>query len=571
MKVDMNIVMTITYTIIFFIAVITIVLINKRRKVKACERTIANLEFEKNVIASTSIASELDKVETIIKNEKSEEKFNNWVARYNSLKEERLPNLDDMIIDLELLLDKKDYSSFHIAEAKAEIELYKTKNANDSLMLEIQEVNSSEEKYRTLITKLKTKYRELSNIFANTKEEYGEIAETIDLQFENIERRFQDFEAFMERNEYSEVVHIVKAIDTMIDHMAAIIEETPDLVLLATKLIPKKIEQITEIYEKMIDEDYSLNYLNITYNMEESIKNINLVMDRIRVLNLEDCLLDLKTMTTYLDSLFEDFDREKIARRDYETNYPSFSDRLLKTNQIFADIFKQIESVKNTYSLTDEELETFEMVNSNLEELNKEAKKTAKSLKGKKIPYTEANIVLQEESLKLKSIEEALDNSLRSLGNMYDDEQRAREQLDDIQELLACAKIGRRGYKLPAANQLYYVQLSEANDSIAEVIKELSKKPIDIKTLNMRVDTARDLALKVYVTTGRVIVDASTCEDLIVYANKYRTTHQKIDEAIYEAEKIFNKGDYGHCLDVIISSLELVEPDIKEKYHEIRQ
>ncbi len=570
MKVDMNIVMNITYTVIFFIAVIALIYINKRRKINSCIKTIENLEFEKNIIASSSIASELDKVETIIKNEKAEEKYNNWVKRYNEIKEERIPRLDDMIIDLELLLDKKDYSSFHIAEAKAEIELYKTKNANDTLMLEIQEVNSSEEKYRTIITKLKAKYRELINIFNNTKEEYGEIADTIDLQFENIERRFQDFESFMERNEYSEVVHIVKALDTMIDHMTIIVEQTPDLILLATRLIPKKIEQITEKYEKMLDDDYSLNYLNITYNMEEAIKNINLIMDRIRVLNLEDCLFELKTMISYLDSLFEDFDREKIARKNYEANYPPFSERLLKTNRTFADIFKQIESVKNTYSLTEEEINTFERVNSSLEELNKETKQNLKALDKKKIPYSEASIAMQEVSTKLKEIEEALDNSLRSLGNMYDDEQRAREQLDDIQELLACAKVERRKVKLPTVEQLHYVQLSEANEAISEVIKELSKKPIDIKILNTRVDTARDLALKVYASTGRVMLEAGSCEELIVYANKYRASHQKIDEEIKVAEREFFKGDYKDCIAVVLKSLELVEPDIRERCHEIR-
>lgn len=569
MKVDMNLVITITYTIVFLLAVIVIIFINKARKKNSYKKTIENLEYEKNVISSTSISSELDKVETIVKNERSEEKYNTWVERYNDIKDNRLPNLNEMIIDLEILLDKKDYRNFDIAEAKAEIELYKIKNANDSLMKEIQDVNSSEEKYRTIITKLKAKYRELNNIFNNTKEDYGEIADNIDLQFENVERRFQDFESFMERNEYNEVIHIVKAIDTMIAHMATIVEETPDLVLLATKLIPKKIEQITSIYENMLADDYPLDYLNITYNMEEAIKNINLIMDRIRVLNLDDCLFELKTMTAYLDSLFEDFDRERIARKDYEAAYPGFEKRLKKTNKIFTEIFKQIESVKNTYALAEDELSALNSVNLNLEDLNNDLRKNLKLLAKGKIPYSETNTYLLDASNKLKSIEEILESSLKSLGNMYDDEQRAREQLEDIQELLACAKVERRTFNLPTLEPMYHVQLSEANEAIVEVIRELSKKPIDIKTLNTRVDTARDLALKVYTSTGKVVTEASFCEDLIVYANKYRTTHQKVNEGLSEAEKMFYKGEYNNCLELALKTLELVEPGIKERYNEV--
>ncbi len=48
----------------------------------------------------------------------------------------------------------------------------------------------------------------------------------------------------MENNEYSEVVHIVKALDTMISHMGIVVSEVPNLVLLAEELIPRRILEI---------------------------------------------------------------------------------------------------------------------------------------------------------------------------------------------------------------------------------------------------------------------------------------------------------------------------------------
>ena len=46
----------------------------------------------------------------------------------------------------------------------------------------------------------------------------------------------------MEKNDYTEVVHIVKALDAMIDHMQIIVDETPDVLLMAKQLIPKRIK-----------------------------------------------------------------------------------------------------------------------------------------------------------------------------------------------------------------------------------------------------------------------------------------------------------------------------------------
>ena len=46
--------------------------------------------------------------------------------------------------------------------------------------------------------------------------------------------------------------------------------------------------------------------------------------------------------------------------------------------------------------------------------------------------------------------------------------------------------------------------LAEAGEAIREIIKELDKKPIVIKILNIRVDTARDLVFKIYNKTNDI-------------------------------------------------------------------
>ena len=86
-----------------------------------------------------------------------------------------------------------------------------------------------------------------------------------------------------------------------------------------------------------------------------------------------------------------------------------------------------------------------------------------------------------------------------------------------------------RCYKLPVITDDYFVQLSEANEAIIEVVNELQKKPIVIKTLNTRVDTARDLVLKLYNTTNELVKTALLAVMSIVYGNRYRSTYEEID------------------------------------------
>lgn len=559
-----NKVIIVTTIVLIIIAMIVIFIIYKKNQKKKIAQYIEELDREKNMIESAPIFSELSKVEMIIKNDKIEEKYNEWKERFEKIKEEYIDKINDMVIDLDVS-DKKKYKEYQLKITNTEIEIAKAKKLTETLLDEIKEITLSEEKYRSIIIKLKTRYRELNNSFDIHKKEYGEIQEIIELQFENIEKRFQDFEEHMEKNEYNEVVHIVKAIDSMVDHMGIVIAEVPDLVLLSGKLIPKRLEQIKEIYDEMLAKEYPLEYLQIPYNIDETNKKVNDILARIKVLNLEDCMFELRTILEYLDSLFVDFENEKNSRKAFEENKVTFDKKLTKVNGIVSDIYDQLDEIKSLYDLKDEDVSIIDDVNIKLIDINKRYRNSLKELKKLQIPYSKILTELEDYGNNLKAVEEELDVSLKSLGNMYEDEVRAREQLDEIQELLKQSKLKMRSYKLPLITNEYFVQLSEANDAILEIIKELDRKPIVIKTLNTRVDTARDLVLKFYNTNNETIKFAKLSEMAIVYGNRFRSSYESVEQALNQAEILFYKGNYRRSLEISTKTIDSIEDNFSKK------
>lgn len=550
--------------VIALVIVIIILHFIRQFEMKYYRDKIKELEKQRNIVASTPVLLELSKVEPIIKNDKMEEKYNKWHDAFISLKENRLTLIDDMLIDLDIYIDKRDYKSCGYSMAKIEIEIYKVREAAEHLLEEIKDITLSEEKYRAIVTKLKTKYRELNKDFQDHKQLYEQMQEPITMQLENIERRFLDFEKVMDNNDYAEVVHIVKALDTMIGHIEIIVKEVPDVLLMANQIIPQRIKEVKTNYDEMIKQGYPLDYLNIDYNLEETRKNVDSVLDKVNVLNLEGCMFDLKTMLEYLDSLFIDFEKERLARKVYEEVESDFSKKIEKTNKLVCDIYEQLDDIKKMYDLGDEDVEIIHNVNKSLVVINDDYKKMLAKVAAKSSPYTALNKEIEELTVRLSDMEDELDKSLKSLGNMYDDEVRAREQLDEIQEFLKQCKNKMRTYKLPVITDNYFVQLSEANEAICEVIKELEKKPIVIKTLNTRVDTARDLVLKLYNTTNEMIRMAQCAEIAIVYGNRYRD-YEEVDTGLDDARNKFFVGDYKKSLDIAIRTISLVDDDISKK------
>ncbi len=551
--------------VIALIIVIVILHIVKKAEVRYYKNKVKNLEIQRNMVASTPVLVELSKVESIIKNDKLEEKYAKWQDRFNEIREKRLAIIDDMLIDLDIYVEKKDYKSCDYRIASTEIEIYKVREAAEHLLEEIKDVTLSEEKYRSIVIKLKSKYRSLNREFQEHRELYDFMQEAVELQLENIEKRFLDFEKVMEANEYSEVVHICKALETMTDHMEILISELPDILLMANKVIPNRMKEVEATYKEMVDDGYVLDYLNINYNIEESKKNIEGIIDRVKLLNLQGAMFDLKTMLEYYDSLFVDFEKERLSRKVYEEVIIDFQNRLEKTNTLVKEVFEQLDDIKALYDLNDEDINTIQEVNKTLVVINDDYHKLIGKDEAKSSPYSVLNEEVESLSNRLIVMEGEFDQALKTLGHMYDDEVHAREQLEEIQEFLKISKDAIRNYKLPIITDHYFVQLSEANEAILEVIKELDKKPIVIKTLNTRVDTARDLVLKLYNTTTDMIKTAQLAEMAMIYGNRYRDKFEEVDKGLLDAEKAFFKGNYKEALDISIKTTSIVDENIYRK------
>ena len=305
------------YILTIIIVIIVLALISKRDKNKL-KKEIDELEKEKNLIISASMLSELNKVEALVNNDEMKVKLDDWHKRFNEIKDVELPKITDEINEIEELYEDKDYKELKNIMLKVDFELNNLKTKAEFLLDEIKDVTLSEERNREVITKLKATYRDIYSTYKDYEEEYSIIKVPLELQFENVDKLFQAFEVTMEKNAYTEVGRIVKAIADIIDNLKVVIDETRPIVNLGKNLIPKKIDDIKNIADKMTKEGYNLEYLNIDYNIDEANKKIQDIFQRLNVLNIEDSLFELKTMHDYFDSLYNDFDKEKVSKRIYE-------------------------------------------------------------------------------------------------------------------------------------------------------------------------------------------------------------------------------------------------------------
>ena len=552
------------YILTIIIVIIVLNLINRKEKNKL-KKEIDKLETEKNLVISASMLSELNKVEALVNNDEMKEKFEDWKKRFNDIKDIEMPKITDSINEIEELYENHNFKELKGMLLKVDFDLNNLKTKASFLLDEIKDVTLSEERNRETIIKLKAQYRDIVSTYKDYENEYELIKTPLELQFENVDKLFHAFEASMEQNAYTEVGKIVKAVADIIDNLKIVIEETRPIINLGKNLIPKKIEDIKNIAEKMTREGYNLEYLNIDYNIEEANKKIQDIFQRLNVLNIEDSLFELKTMHDYFDSLYNDFDKKKISKKIYENYNRSILIKAKKKKKINNELYKKIDDIKYSYDLNDEEVSVIIEIKEEIMNIRASYDKIVGIARSHVLSYSKLAKEMENINSKLVKTEEKLNGALKNLGSLKEDELRAREQLEEIKKILNQTKEKIRSFKLPTIPKNYYVELAEAMEAINELVKALDKRPISIKILNLRVDTARDLVLKVYNTINETIKTAKMAETAIVYGNRYRVTNKEVDFGLIKAENNFLKGNFKNSLENAINAINLVEPGIYKR------
>ncbi len=552
------------YIFTMVVVVIVLVFMDKRYK-RILNDEINELEREKNLIISSNILTELNKVEVLVNNADLKKKYKNWVKRFENIRDKEIPKITDEIIELQNDYNEKDYPKLKKGLLDVELKINYLKTKADFLLDEIREITLSEERNRETITKLKADYREIRSLYSANEKDYEIIKKPLELQFENVDKLFSAFEDAMEKNEYLEVSKMVKAIDDIIGNLKVVIKETKTIVNFGSVLIPKKVADIDSIYHKMKLEGYNLEYLNIEYNIEEANKKVQDVFSRLNVLNVVDSVFELKTILDYFDSLYNDFDKEKLTKTLYEDYKRSILIKASKLEKINNELYRKIDDIKYSYDLSDDEVAVIGEIKEEFSSIRSSYDHVVEMERNKTLAYSRLNHEMEILNNKLAKNEEKLNVALRTLGSLKEDELRARDQLDEIKDILTQAKEKVRSYKLPVIPKNYYIELSEATLAINEMVKELDKRPISIKTLNLRVDTARDLVLKVYNTINETVKTAKMAETAIVYGNRYRVSNRDVDLGLTKAENLFYKGNFKNSLENAITAINVIEPGIHKR------
>ena len=130
----------------------------------------------------------------LVKTDDLKQKLEDWDETFREIKEDKIDALTDLISEADFFVEKKDYSSAVKKIASIEINLETLKKRTDNLLEEIKVITNSEERNRSIVTKLKAIYREAESKYERTKKDYYPLEEYVEDKLYEIDQEFKKFE-----------------------------------------------------------------------------------------------------------------------------------------------------------------------------------------------------------------------------------------------------------------------------------------------------------------------------------------------------------------------------------------
>ncbi|MFQ6862876.1 MAG: septation ring formation regulator EzrA [Beduini sp.] len=551
--------------LVVLIALIIAFFVYRSMKLKKYRKEVLELDGEINSIKSMPIQYRLGRVKKIALNDEGlVEKYEQFLERNDALntllKEEVAFAINE--IDEQLYFRRLSKVKGKLVSLKLLVEKYK-KDATE-LLADIETITEIENEQRVVIIKLKEKYRELAANFENVKYKIDEYVPAVGESLVTLEQEFSELEEMMNAQLYAEANEKCAKLTETIDFLAVNVRDLPTYVSISRNYIPKRFSEITKRMESMNENGFCLERLNATTRFNKMQMELESALKDMQDLKIEAVGSTLEVITTEINELMKDFEQEEAAHNEYLTIWKDIFNKISEVHEDYKYAITEYKKLHERYIIEDLHLD-IEQSYPELEIILDETKSLEHLIQSKDFSYAVVVERLKDLLAKSEKYEDTLRYFFSKRDELYLTEQRAIDELDNVNIVLLEIKSEIKNTHLPSISEKYIDYIDEAYERANAIQILRNSLPIDLNVLTKQADEARDIIYQLYENVHNLVITADMVEETIVYGNRYRSAFLEVNTELTKAELLFRNGEYSEALKIAVDIVEKIQPGFNER------
>ncbi len=548
------------FIVIGIVVVIVLLLFLRGMRLRKYRKLIVDVENRMNGVKSLPLQYRLGRVHSISKNmPEVAEKYEEYAQEFERISDYQKNELAVLVneVDEQLFYGKLRKISSKMKMLEDMLEIYE--KDSQALLEKIEEITEIENVQRIEIIRVKEKYRQLIDRYETVRFKIEDFVKGIVNIFDNLDDAFVKLEGMMNNQQFEDAKKLTQDIEKKVDWLNGRLEELPDYIAIVRQYIPKKCQLLDTLIQEMSNGDFSLEQLNVSSRYQNIKDVLQETTQHIQHLQLENVADTLKTLVDDIDALIKDLEVEKQSYTDFKTKW---DDAYTTITQIY-DQYKQAlidqNRIENLY-LINEDYVDIEEKYKDFDQILRESYDLEEEMKAGNFSYLQ--MIDKAENLKKAALmhQDDLNSFFAFRDHLYLQEQRAIDELENINIVLLEIKSEIKNKHLPMINESYKDYIQDSYDKAAQIQSYRMHRPVELTELSKRVDGARDVIYKLYDNVHNLIVTAEMVEEAIVFGNRYRSSFLEVNTELTKAEVLFRNGEYTKALSTAVDIIEKIQP-----------
>ena len=517
------------------------------------------------------IFEEMTKVKALNMTGETEEKFERWRTEWTEVMDIHMPELDNLLFDVEEYVDHFNFKKVTETEKVIEEKIQSCYDKMNEILEELDELIGSEEKNRVEMETLQEQHRAARKKILAHQPSFGATVEPLEKELELFNPKFEEYYELTENGNYLQAREIVISLTEKGVSLFSIIEQLPSLLADIQNKIPNAIRELRNGIREMEGQSYYLQHLELSKQFEEIENELANMLNRIESLDMDAIEEETKVINERIDSFYEALEKEVIAKHFVDEHFEQMSEKLTEITELTQATIAETTFVQKSYRLNEEQAQIPQNALTKLEKLNKKFDVISTQIENKTSAYSSLQEEIQHISEEVAVIEKERQNFADEIKNLRNDETNVREKLNELTRKLQEADRSLHKGNIPGIPGEMDARLEEAEEQIYIVTQSLEEVPLNMVLVNSYLENARQSVDEVSTKAKELLENVVLIEWIIQYGNRYRASNEQMHSRLIEAEESFRQFRYAKALEEAATAVEEVEPGAMKRIEELLQ
>lgn len=553
-----NVIIGIVIAII--IVAIVVFLVSYLMKKKNQDRLDA-LEKRKEELFDLPVIEEVDDVKKMHLVGQSQNTFREWSQKWNDISTSSFAELESQIFEVENLNESFRFLKGKKAVVEAEATMDQMEKQVTEIREGLKELRETEERNSLAVQQALDVYEELKEKVREDEHEYGPALFELQKQIKMIEKEFTQFVTLNTSGDPVEAREVLDKAEKHTYEVEVLMKKIPPLYEDLHTTFPEQLEEISDTYEKLMEEQYVFPEEDLAEDIAKVSRRIENSLANLEKTEVETVEFENRETADLIDSLYDILEREMEAQRYVKTNQSTIAEYIKHTTKNNRQLLIELDHTAQSYTLNHNEIGRVRGFQTEVEEIERQNEQMIPQIRQHEIPYSEVLTFYKTVFKVLEDIETQQVEIDDSLHELRKGEKEAQEKIDTFEFKLRSLKRFVEKQRLPGLPNDYLEFFFVATDRIEELSVVLNKIRVNMEEVNRLVALCEEDLELLDKKTHDLVDAAALTEQMLQYANRYRHTHEEVREAIDKSYYLFNKEyHYQEALDEIGTALERVEP-----------